>query len=294
MKTKIDPNYSAASIIQASDGQLSNQQPSGSEFWPDVARARAFVEPLISGARLPSGEDSMAHADAVVKVLKDLQGSESLQTAAYLIYAVETIQRPKEVFEKAFGEPMASLVLDTYRLIHVQRVARESSPKGVVDVAKQTESARKMLLAFSRDLRGVMLRLASRLQTLRYAVDNKLHIASNLAEETLYVFAPLANRLGIWQLKWQLEDLAFRFLEPDTYRKIANLLAEERTGREGYIYAMIQRLSEGLAEQNIQANVTGRPKHIYSIWKKMSGKGLDFSELYDIRAFRVIVSTVED
>lgn len=294
MRTNVDPNSEIAAIIKASDAQLSNQQATGSEFWPDVARARAFVEPLISGMTLPSGEDSMMHADAVVKILKDLQSSDSLQAAAYLIYAVEHIQRPKEILEKAFGDSMANLVVDTYRLIHVQRMARESSPNGVVDAAHQTESARKMLLAFSRDLRSVMLRLTSRLQTLRYAAEHKIKLTPNLAEETLYVFAPLANRLGIWQLKWQLEDLAFRFLEPKTYRKIADLLAEERTEREAYIHLTIQRLSDGLAKQGIHADVTGRPKHIYSIWKKMSGKGLDFSELHDIRAFRVIVPTVED
>ena len=294
MRTRIDPHAAVAPIIQASDGQLSQQQAVGSEFWPDVARARAFVEPLISGVPLISGEDSMMHADAVVKILQELQSSDSLLTAAYLIYAVEHIQRPKDVLEKAFGTSMANLVMDTYKLIQVQRVARESSPNGVVNATQQTESARKMLLAFSRDLRGVMLRLASRLQTLRYAAEKRLTLSANLAEETLYVFAPLASRLGIWQLKWQLEDLSFRFLEPQTYRKIADLLAEERTEREAYIRSMINRLSEELAKQGITADVSGRPKHIYSIWKKMKGKGLDFSELYDIRAFRVIVPTVED
>lgn len=262
--------------------------------FPEVLRARAFVEPLISGTNLPSGEDIMSHADAVAEILRELQNSESLQAAVYLVYAVEHIQRPQEILEKAFGASMASLVLDTYRLIHVQRVARESAHKDNMNIAKQTESARKMLLAFSRDLRGVMLRLASRLQTLRYAASHKLKLSINLAEETLHVFAPLASRLGIWQLKWQLEDLAFRFLEPKTYRRIADLLAEERTDREAYIKKIIQYLKEGLTQQGISADVTGRPKHIYSIWKKMNGKGLDFSELYDIRAFRVIVPEVKD
>lgn len=287
---KTNPRFSdEAPILQLKDGESVNAATRS-----DIVRARSFVEPFISGIAMMTGEDTLEHADAVVQILDDLHSSESLQTAAYLIYAVEHMQRPKEVIEKAFGSSLANLVIDTDRLVQVQRAARLGNKVQGNAIAAQTERARKMLLAFSRDLRGVMLRLTSRLQTMRYACAHKVELPKSLSEESLYVFAPLASRLGIWQLKWQLEDLAFRCLQPDAYRDIAQKLDESRTEREAYIEALTVYLMQGLKEQGIDAKVTGRPKHIYSIWKKMNGKSLDFSELYDIRAFRIIVSTVPD
>jgi GTP pyrophosphokinase len=167
------------------------------------------------------------------------------------------------------------------------------SSQHVDGVATQTENVRKMLLGFSRDLRVVLLRLASRLQTLRYYAAEKSPVSPSIAREALYVFAPLANRLGIWQIKWELEDLAFRFLEPDTYRQIARLLDEKRVEREAYMEQM-RALEADLRAHSISASVQGRPKHIYSIVKKMRGKSLSFDQLFDIRAMRVIVPTVKD
>jgi GTP pyrophosphokinase len=151
-----------------------------------------------------------------------------------------------------------------------------------------------MLLAFSRDLRVVMLRLASRLQTLRWHAANKTAAPPSVAREALNVFAPLANRLGIWQLKWEMEDLAFRFLEPETYKRVAGLLDQKRVEREEYVEQLRSRLEAELRAQGIRASVHGRPKHIYSIVKKMRGKSLDFDHVFDIRALRVIVPAVND
>jgi GTP pyrophosphokinase len=151
-----------------------------------------------------------------------------------------------------------------------------------------------MLLAFSRDLRVVMLRLASRLQTLRHYAATKLPVPPALASESLQVFAPLANRLGIWQIKWEMEDLSFRFLEPTTYKDIARLLDEKRTERERNMVALRERLQQALAGQGIAALVEGRPKHIYSIVRKMRGKSLPFERVFDIRALRVVVPSVAD
>jgi GTP pyrophosphokinase len=162
------------------------------------------------------------------------------------------------------------------------------------DPRAQTENVRKMLLAFSKDLRVIMLRLASRLQTLRYFASVKKEVPSALAKESLQVFAPLANRLGIWEIKWELEDLSFRFLEPDTYKTIAKLLDEKRIERESNMQLLREKLQANLLLQNIRATVEGRPKHIYSIVKKMRGKSLDFSQVFDIRAMRVIVPSVAD
>jgi len=149
-------------------------------------------------------------------------------------------------------------------------------------------------LAFSRDLRVILLRLASRLQTLRFYAASKRPVSPGIAREALHVFAPLANRLGIWQMKWELEDLAFRFLEPEMYRQVACLLNEKRTEREQYMAQLGRMLEDKLRTRNIRANVSGRAKHIYSIVKKMRGKSLDFHQVFDLHALRVIVPTMRD
>ena len=159
----------------------------------------------------------------------------------------------------------------------------------------QVETLRKMLLAMASDMRVVLVRLASCVTTLRYFAEHKRFddVTRNYGREVLDLYAPLANRLGIFQLKWELEDLAFRMIEPDTYKRIAKMLEEKRMLRESFVQSSIERLQKELAAAGIKAEVSGRPKHIYSIWKKMRGKELDFTELYDVRAFRVIVADVK-
>ena len=257
-----------------------------------LGRARLFAEPLLAGETLDSGENTLAHADAVAEVLKNLGGSEAMQAASYLVYACDHLTKPEETIAKAFGADFAKLAVETTKLMRVQRQARGAQQ--LDDPALQAENVRKMLLAFSRDLRVVMLRLASRLQTLRFHAASKLPVSPNLARESLQVFAPLANRLGIWQIKWELEDLSFRFLEPDTYKQVARLLDEKRAERELAMEQLRAQLEADLRAHSISATVQGRPKHIYSIVKKMRGKSLDFDQVFDIRALRVIVPTVKD
>ena len=261
-----------------------------------LARARSFAEPLIASETLDTGENTLAHADAVAGILKSMGGSEAMQAASYLVYACPHLNKPQEVITKAFGESYAALAIETTALVRVQRQARSAEDEGraVDDARAQTENVRKMLLAFSRDLRVVMLRLASRLQTLRWHAAQKTVAPPSMAREALNVFAPLANRLGIWQLKWEMEDLAFRFLEPETYRQVARLLDQKRVEREHYVDELRHRLEAELAEQGVRAQVQGRPKHIYSIVKKMRGKSLDFARVFDVRALRVIVPQVAD
>jgi len=258
-----------------------------------LIRARAFALPLLTGASLDTGEDSLSHADATVAILHQIGGSEAMQAACYLVYAAEHLQKPEEVIAKAFGASYAELALESMRLIRIQRQARAVAAESQL-AAMQTENVRKMLLAFSRDLRVVLLRLASRLQTLRYYAATKKPVPHSLAYESLHVFAPLANRLGIWQIKWEMEDLSFRFLEPETYREIATLLDEKRVERENYMLQLREGLALELQGQGIKAQVAGRPKHIYSIVKKMRGKSLDFSRVFDVRALRVVVPSVPD
>ncbi len=285
MKTGLTEQVAAAPIVQLLD------QDAGEASQLD--RARAFASPLLAGQALDTGEDALAHADGVAAILLALGAAPSMQAAAYLVYAGDYLTKPEEVVAKAFGPSYASLVSHTRKLVSLQRAARAAQ---VVQEqqAQQTERVRKMLLAFSRDLRVVLLRLASRLQTLRYFAASRRPCPALLARESMQVFAPLANRLGIWQIKWELEDLSFRFLQPADYQAIARLLDEKRTEREQRVEATRLRLAEALAAQGVHAEVQGRPKHLYSIWKKMQGKGIAFANVLDVRALRVIVDTLPD
>ena len=282
----------AAAIVLLADGGGADAAAQG-DVVSEVQRARAFAQPLLVGQLLDTGEDALEHADGVCAILEGIGAAPSMRAAAYLVYAGDYLQKPEETVAKAFGPSHASLVVHTCKLVQIQRAAREAQLEGE-QRAQQTERVRKMLLAFARDLRVVLLRLASRLQTLRYYAASKQRCPELLARESMQVFAPLANRLGIWQIKWEIEDLAFRFLEPEKYKAVARLLDEKRVERVQHVEAFRQRLSEQLRDCGIAAEVQGRPKHLYSIWKKMQGKGLDFDRVLDVRAMRVIVGSVPD
>ena len=258
-----------------------------------LERARAFAEPFLSTQQLDNGENCLVHADALAVLVKSLGASDDMQAASYLAFACEHLNKPQELIEKAFGAGHAALAMETMRLMQLQRQAQTRAAKDVQGQV-QIEFVRRMLLAFSRDLRVVVLRLASRLQTLRYLHAHKKTSFDDVAKESLLVFAPLANRLGIWQIKWEMEDLAFRLLEPQTYKQVAAWLEDKRVEREAQVTQLRQSLADQLLAQGIAAQVQGRPKHIYSIIKKMRGKSLDFSQVRDLRALRVIVGTVED
>ena len=288
MKTSVlELPPAAAPIVRIAD-----DMPAAEEN--QVARARAFAEPLLGGQPMDTGEEALRHADGVAEILQRIGAAPSLRAAAYLVYAGDYLNKPEEVVAKAFGESYASLVTHTRKLVQMQRTAREAQETRLDDEqrAEQTERVRKMLLAFSRDLRVVLLRLASRLQTLRFFAAAKQPCPASLARESMQVFAPLASRLGIWQVKWELEDLAFRFLQPEDYRRVARMLDEKRIEREQRVEATRARLERALREIGIAAQVHGRPKHLYSIWKKMQGKELSFEHVYDVRALRVIVDDV--
>jgi GTP pyrophosphokinase len=256
-----------------------------------LRRARAFAEPLLAGQLLDTGEDALAHADGVAAILQGIGAAPPMRAAAYLVYAGDFLQRPEEVVSKAFGESYAGLVSHTRALVQIQRSARDAQVEAQRR-ALQTERVRKMLLAFASDLRVVLLRLASRLQTLRYYAASRRTCPEALARESLDVFAPLANRLGIWQIKWELEDLAFRFLHGDEYHRVAALMDGKRLQREAAVEQARRQLAAELAAAGLRCEVQGRPKHLYSVWKKMQGKGIDFARVFDLRALRVIVDDV--
>ncbi|OWQ91507.1 GTP pyrophosphokinase [Roseateles aquatilis] len=287
----------AAPIVALLDGDLPSRLPAAQPRPEDKAdpirRARAFAEPLLADHLLGTGEPALAHADGVAAILAGVGAAPSMQAASYLVYAGDYLNKPEEIVAKAFGESDASLVSHTRRLVQIQRAAREAKVQEQRQ-QEQTELVRKMLLAFSRDLRVVLLRLASRLQTLRWFASSKTACPRELAAESLQVFAPLANRLGIWQIKWELEDLAFRFLEPEQYHDLARALHEKRVEREQSVESVRVTVERELRGQGIPAQVQGRPKHLYSIWKKMRGKGLTLERVFDLRALRVVVPEVAD
>ncbi|MEO8153202.1 MAG: bifunctional (p)ppGpp synthetase/guanosine-3',5'-bis(diphosphate) 3'-pyrophosphohydrolase [Rhizobacter sp.] len=291
MKTgPLDSRAAAAAIVQLAD--VAPEESRQAEV-SQLARARAFAEPLLVGQVLDTGEDALAHAEGVANILLGIGAAPSMGAAAYLVYAGDYLSKPDDVVSKAFGPAYAGLVMHTRKLVQIQRSAREAQVQDEKR-AQQTERVRKMLLAFSRDLRVVLLRLASRLQTLRHFASARQPCPPLLARESMQVFAPLANRLGIWQIKWEMEDLAFRFLEPEQYKTVARLLDEKRVEREQGVEAFRQLLSDDLARNGLRAEVQGRPKHLYSIWKKMRGKGIEIARVFDVRAVRVIVGDVPD
>jgi GTP pyrophosphokinase len=268
---------------------------------PSLDDAIAFVREHADGVRLGSGELLTEHALGTARIIDTLNIDTPSLLAAALFAVIPHLDNPERVLRERFGDEVLQLVTDVRKLLRlgvvgVQATAptSDTSRDAQAERRAQVEALRKMLLAFAQDIRVVLIRLASRLQTLHFYAMQKLTPPPEVARETLEIYAPLANRLGIWQLKWELEDLAFRFEEPVTYKRIAKLLDERRIERESYIHDAIERLKRELAAANIDADVSGRPKHIYSIWRKMRGKELEFSELNDVRAFRVIVPDVKD
>ena len=257
----------------------------------EVAQARAFAATLVEGQALATGEGVLDHADGTAAVLAHIGAAPVVCAAAYLVAAADRLGKPDEVLVPRFGASQAALVAHARKLAELQRAARGARGNAAGRLG-QVEGVRKMLLAFSRDLRVVLLRLASRLQTMRWLAASKRPCPESLARETMQLFVPLANRLGIWQVKWELEDLAFRFLDGEAYRQVARHLDERRADRETRVEALRASLGADLAAHGLDAQVQGRPKHLHSIWKKMRSKGLGFDGVLDIVALRVIVADV--
>ena len=233
------------------------------------------------------GEPAESHAEGVTQILQSLNLDEATLVAANNIARTHG----KDALAKLIGEESAKLLIGYRGLRQAQaKLVRED---GGLSVSGQEEMLRKMLLAFGDDLRVVLIYLASRLQTLRWVTQENMEMPSAWAQEILNIDASLANRLGIWQMKWEMEDLAFRVLSPVVYRDIAKMLDAKRIERQAFIERIVRELIQELKGAHIIGDVLGRPKHIYSIWKKMQGKSLDFANLYDVRAFRVLVEDVK-
>ncbi len=262
-----------------------------------VQRAADWATPQFAGLQTPSGEPLIDHALGTAAVLTGMQADAQTRAAALLIALPELLPnssaKPPDVVTQQFGVEIGRLVQGTRALLRLGSLASGASHTALDSVA-QKEMLRKMLLAMAADLRIVLLRLASRLQTLRWYAASKTPCDPALARETLDLYTPLANRLGIWQIKWEMEDLAFRFTDPARYKEIAKLLEEKRIEREAFIARTVEQLTQALKQMGVHAQVSGRPKHIYSIYNKMRHKNLDFSQLFDVRALRIIVPDERD
>ena len=268
-----------------------------------IERALAFIGPLYRDRLLGTGEPAREHALGTARGIAQLRLDVDTRTAGLLFAAHEYLPDAPEKLSAEFGPAVAALVAGISQLNQLRVVTRSASgERSGPKQQAQTEVLRKMLLAMVGDIRVVLLRLASRTQTLRYltrgdtAPGNELarERREAVARETLDIYAPLANRLGVWQFKWELEDLSFRFLEPETYRGIAAKLDERRIERAQFIASAIGQLQRELKLAGIEADISGRPKHIFSIYNKMRAKSLDFSEVYDVRGVRVLVDSVKD
>ncbi|MBA4743288.1 MAG: bifunctional (p)ppGpp synthetase/guanosine-3',5'-bis(diphosphate) 3'-pyrophosphohydrolase [Azoarcus sp.] len=261
--------------------------------------AREHIEEALELARdiygdevLGTGESVWTHALGMALISSSLRLDAEARVAA-ILFAVPVYRTGSlEQVAQRFGDSVAGIVEGLRKLNGLRVVTRMRGKSDSPDVHAQTESLRKMLLAMAADIRVVLLRLASRTQTLRHYADTKSPVPAELARESLDLYAPLANRLGVGQLKWELEDLSFRFLEPTTYKQIARKLDERRTEREAFIGEALSALRRELDAAGIDADLYGRPKHIYSIYNKMRHKKLDFEQVYDIRAVRVLVRKV--
>jgi len=251
-----------------------------------VARALEFAEPLYAAELLSTGEPVWPHALGIASSLADI-GLDAPGRAAGILFAMPKRLGATDRIREVFGAEIAELAGGVERLYQL-RVATRANP------IEQNEVLRKMVLGMVEDVRVVLIRLASRTQTLRWLAKNPSPERTDYAKETLDIYSPLANRLGVFQLKWELEDLSFRFLEPELYKRIAQMLDERRVERQQYIADAIATLARELEAAGVKGEINGRPKHIYSIWNKMRNKGLDFSQVYDVRALRVIVPEIKD
>ncbi|ADY56398.1 (p)ppGpp synthetase I, SpoT/RelA [Syntrophobotulus glycolicus DSM 8271] len=250
-----------------------------------IKAAYRYAEEAHRGQLRVSGEDYIQHPLEVALILAELEMDDSTIIAAFLHDVAEDTERKLEDIRKVFGEEVEGLVDGVTKLGKLEY-------KSKMEV--QVENLRKMFLAMAKDIRVILIKLADRLhnmRTLRFKTEQK---QKEIAQETIEIYAPLANRLGIFRIKWELEDLSFRYLHPQEYYDLVEGIALKRKEREEQINKVIEHLKARLGEVGIEADIAGRPKHFYSIYKKMITQNKDLSEIYDLTAIRVIVETVND
>jgi guanosine-3',5'-bis(diphosphate) 3'-pyrophosphohydrolase len=256
-----------------------------------IERAYHKAEASHSGQFRKSGEPYFTHCVAVAQILAEMKLDAEAIAAALMHDLAEDTDVTVEEIRREFGANVAKIVDGVSKLKNLP--LRVDTSKRGRDADKELEYFRKMLLAMGDDVRVVLVKLADRLHNMRTLGYMSQEKQRQKSQETLDIFAPLANRLGIWQLKWELEDLSFRYLEPDAYKAIVKTLDERRVDREAYMISVIKTLKDSLAAHGLsKVTISGRPKHIYSIYKKMDRKKVAMTQVYDVRAVRVIVEDV--
>lgn len=269
---------------------LLESEPASPDRTPEspglICRAFEFAYELHQGQSRKSGEAYICHPVAVAGLLRDLGGSGAMIAAGFLHDVVEDTNVTSEEIEQRFGSEVRQLVEGVTKLSKFNFSSKTES---------QAENFRRMFLAMAQDIRVIVVKLADRLhnmRTLEHLHDEKRR---RIAQETRDIFAPLANRLGIGRFKWELEDLAFKYLEPEAYRQIQELVAEKRADREAGLLKVVETLRARLEQSGIHStDLSGRPKHLYGIYQKMQRQQKEFHEIYDIAAVRIIVNTNEE
>ena len=257
----------------------------GDDECDQIMKAFTLADKAHEGQFRASGEPYIMHPLAVAEILAHLQIDHITLIAALLHDVVEDTEYTKEDIETLFGSEVAFLVDGVTKLNQFQYETKED---------RQMENYRKMILAMAKDVRVVVIKLGDRLHNMRTLKHMRSDKQKRIAKETLEIFAPLAHRLGIFNVKWELEDLSFRYLEPDKYYDLVDQMKQKRQAREDIVNDTMEQLTKALGEAGIKADIKGRPKHFYSIYKKMKKDNRDLSQIYDLLAVRVIVDTVPD
>jgi len=276
--------------VTTSDLLWAEEKFSGAEL-DLVRRAYEQAKAAHDGQLRVSGEPYVLHCIEVARMLTDLRLDHHAVAAGLLHDIVEDTDWTVDDVREAFGVEVSHLVDGVTKLSYIDTISQMGS--GDME-EREAESLRKMFLAMARDVRVVLIKLADRLHNMRTLGSLPVEKRERIALETLEIFAPLANRLGIWAIKWELEDLGLRYYDPTSYYHIADLIAERRDERESYINRVIAELQSRLRLEGIAAEIVGRPKHIYSIYRKMRRKGIEFDQIYDVRGIRVVLDTVQD
>jgi len=259
-----------------------------------IERAAYFAIRAHDGQKRASGEDYVNHTFAVAAIVHELGLDSEVVIAALLHDTVEDTEVTLDELRKEFGADVASLVNGVTKMEVIQEFSETEFDGSKFKQNAKAESLRKMMLAMVDDVRVVLIKLCDRLHNMRTLGAVKSEKQKRVATETLEIFSPLANRLGVWQIKWELEDLSFRYIEPEIYKTIAKKLSERRVDRQSFIDEFIESVADQLSNDGVDADIRGRPKHIYSIWSKMQKKGLEFEQLFDVRAVRILVDSVKD
>jgi GTP pyrophosphokinase len=250
-----------------------------------IRKAYEYAQNAHAGQVRESGEPYFEHPLAVAVILSEMQLDPVTVAAGLLHDVIEDTGKTVDDLREAFGPEIALLVDGVTKLSRMDFKTRED---------QQAESLRKMFVAMARDIRVILIKLADRLHNMRTLRHSPAEKQKRVARETIEIYAPLAHRLGMWRVKWELEDLALRHLEPDAYYRLVERVAKKRMEREGYVEEARRTLSATLAEVGITAEIQGRPKHFYSIYQKMTQQGKDFSEIWDLLGLRVIVDTLRE